>query len=90
MSDPDQPAALALAKAFEVVWQRPPVYKREGGSVPIVADMQQILKIDSVLTGFGLPGDNIHSPNEKLHLPTWKKGIQSLIHFFYFFGDQSA
>jgi len=52
--------------------------------------MQQILKIDSVLTGFGLPGDNIHSPNEKLHLPTWKKGIQSLIHFFYFFGDQSA
>jgi acetylornithine deacetylase/succinyl-diaminopimelate desuccinylase-like protein len=45
--------------------------------------MQRILGKDSVLTGFGLPEDKIHSPNESLHLPTWKKGILSLIHFFY-------
>jgi len=48
-----------------------------------VADMQKILGIDSVLTGFGLPDDRIHSPNEKLDLPTWRKGVRALIHFFY-------
>ena len=45
--------------------------------------MQEILGVDSVLTGFGLPDDNIHSPNEKLHLPTWNKGIEALIHTLF-------
>ena len=36
-----------------------------------------------VLTGFGLPDDNLHAPNEKLHLPTWYRGIDALINFFY-------
>jgi acetylornithine deacetylase/succinyl-diaminopimelate desuccinylase-like protein len=82
ISDVTIPEALALAKALETVWGKKPIYKREGGSVPVVADMQQILGIDSVLTGFGLPDDNIHSPNERMHLPTWTKGIDALIHFF--------
>lgn len=73
----------ALIKALRTVWGVDPVYKREGGSVPVVADMQEILGIDSVLTGFGLPDDNIHSPNEKLDLPTWYKGMEALIHFFF-------
>jgi acetylornithine deacetylase/succinyl-diaminopimelate desuccinylase-like protein len=75
--------------ALEQVWGIPPVFKREGGSVPVVADMQQILGIDSVLTGFGLPDDNIHSPNEKLHLPTWKKGIDALINFLMNIGEKA-
>jgi acetylornithine deacetylase/succinyl-diaminopimelate desuccinylase-like protein len=83
MSDPNQPAAQALAKALEQVWGVRAVYKREGGSIPVVGDMQKILGIDSVLTGFGLPDDNLHAPNEKLHLPTWYKGIAALINFFY-------
>jgi acetylornithine deacetylase/succinyl-diaminopimelate desuccinylase-like protein len=82
MSDVTIPETKALAKALEDTWKKKPVYKREGGSVPVVADMQQILGIDSVLTGFGLPDDNIHSPNERLHLPTWRKGIEALINFF--------
>ncbi len=82
ISDITIPETLALSKALETVWGKKPIFKREGGSVPVVADMQQILGIDSVLTGFGLPDDNIHSPNERLHLPTWRKGIDSLIHFF--------
>ncbi|MCX6054595.1 MAG: dipeptidase [Chloroflexi bacterium] len=73
----------ALASALEMVWGVKPVYKREGGSVPVTADFQEILGVESVLTGFGLPDDNIHSPNEKIHLPTWHKGILALIHFFY-------
>lgn len=83
ISDISTAESLALAKSFEEVWGVKTTYKREGGSVPVVADMQQTLHIDSVLTGFGLPDDNIHSPNEKLHLPTWYKGIDALIRFFY-------
>jgi acetylornithine deacetylase/succinyl-diaminopimelate desuccinylase-like protein len=83
-TDRESPATQALAKSLEEVWGKKPVFKREGGSVPIVSDMQKILNIQSVLTGFGLPNDNIHAPNEKLHLPTWFRGIDALIHFFYY------
>lgn len=83
ISDISHPGVIALKEALENVWGIAPLFKREGGSIPVVASMQRILGKDSVLTGFGLPEDKIHSPNESLHLPTWKKGILSLIHFFY-------
>jgi acetylornithine deacetylase/succinyl-diaminopimelate desuccinylase-like protein len=79
----DTPGVQALSKAFNTVWGRPPVFAWEGGSVPVVGEMQKILGIDSILTGFGLPDDHIHSPNERLHLPTWTRGIDSVIHFLY-------
>jgi acetylornithine deacetylase/succinyl-diaminopimelate desuccinylase-like protein len=72
-----------MAKAFKDVWGVDPLFKREGGSIPVVGNMQDILGIESVLTGFGLPDDRIHSPNEKQDLPTWYRGIDALIHFFY-------
>jgi acetylornithine deacetylase/succinyl-diaminopimelate desuccinylase-like protein len=81
--DLNSPAVRALVKAQETVWGLPPVYKREGGSIPVVLAMQKMLGVESVLTGFSLPDDNIHAPNEHLHLPTWQKGIECLIHFFY-------
>ncbi len=83
LSDPRSPAAQALAQAQETVWGVRPVFKREGGSVPVVAQMQKILGVDSVLCGFGLPDDNLHAPNEKQHLPTLYKGIDAFIHFIY-------
>ncbi|MDO9085832.1 MAG: dipeptidase [Anaerolineaceae bacterium] len=83
ISDRNNPGVISLTKALETVWGIKPLFKREGGSIPVVASMQRILGKESVLTGFGLPEDKIHSPNESLHLPTWKKGILSLIHFFY-------
>lgn len=83
LSDPHHPATQALGRALETVWGTPPVLKREGGSVPVVGDMQKILNVESVLTGFGLPDDNLHAPNEKMHLPTWYKGIKALVHFMY-------
>lgn len=88
ISDINHPATKALAKAQKQVWGVNPLYKREGGSVPIVGFMQQELGLDSVLTGFGLPDDNIHSPNERVHLPTLYKGIQALIHFIYNYAEK--
>ncbi len=73
----------ALAQAMEDVWGTRPLFKREGGTIPVVAFVQQILGVDSVLTGFALPGDNMHGPNEKLHLPTWYRGIEALVRFLY-------
>ncbi len=89
IANTNHPGVIALAKALEDVWHTKPVFKREGGSIPIVGEMQKILGTDSVLTGFGLPNDNIHSPNEKLHLPTWRKGILAIIHFFYNYSGEN-
>jgi acetylornithine deacetylase/succinyl-diaminopimelate desuccinylase-like protein len=83
ITDRNSPAATAMAKALQTIWGKPPVFKREGGSITVVADLQKTLGVQSVLTGFGLLDDNIHAPNEKLHLPTWQRGIDALIHFFY-------
>jgi acetylornithine deacetylase/succinyl-diaminopimelate desuccinylase-like protein len=83
ISSLDQPGVKALEAAFETVWGQRPYFKREGGSIPVVGQMQTILGIESVLTGFGLPDDNLHAPNERLHLPTWRRGIEALIHFFF-------
>ena len=83
ISDRKSPYVQALVRAMETVWGIRPVFKREGGSVPVVTQFQQILGVESVNTGFALPEDNMHSPNEKMHLPTWYRGIDSLIHFFF-------
>lgn len=90
ISDIHHPATRAMARGLEAAWGVAPLYKREGGSVPIVGDMQRLLGVESVLTGFGLPDDAIHAPNEKLHLPTWYKGIDALIHFFYNYGQDKG
>jgi acetylornithine deacetylase/succinyl-diaminopimelate desuccinylase-like protein len=79
----NMPAVSALSQAMESVFGTRPVYRREGGSIPVTAQISEILGIDSVLTGFGLPDDNLHAPNEKIHLPTFYRGIDTLIHFFY-------
>ena len=83
ISDTNTPFAKALSAAMQTVWGREPLFDRVGGSVPIVAQMQRILGIDSLLTGFGLPDDNLHAPNEKQNLPTWFEGIDALIHFLH-------
>lgn len=81
ITDRHQPGVVALSKALRDTWGSEPVFRSEGGSVPVVAQMKKILGVDSVLTGFGLPDDNLHAPNEKLHLPTFFRGIQALIRF---------
>ena len=79
----DSAGLKAMSKAFKSVWGKEPYLLREGGSIGVVVQLQKRLGVDSVLSGFGLPDCDAHSPNEKLHLPTWDKGIDALIHFFY-------
>jgi acetylornithine deacetylase/succinyl-diaminopimelate desuccinylase-like protein len=86
IADLNNPGVKAMDKAMEAVWGMRPFYRREGGSIGAVAMLQQICGVESVLVGTGLPSDNVHSPNEHLHLPTWYKGIDAYIHFFYNLG----
>ena len=83
ISDRNSPYVQALSQAMESVWGKRPIFKREGGSVPVVSLFQNELKVESVNTGFAMPDDNMHSPNEKMHLPTWYRGIDTFINFFY-------
>jgi len=82
ISDRNGIGVRAMGKALETVWGMRPYFRREGGSIPVVRDMQNLLGIESVISGFGLPDDNVHAPNEKMHLPTWYRGIDAVIHFF--------
>ena len=86
IADLNNPGVKAMNDAMEAVWGTRPFYRREGGSIGAVAMLQQICGVESVLVGMGLPSDNVHSPNEHLHLPTWYKGIDAFIHFFYNLG----
>ena len=83
ISELDNPGVQAMHQAMETVWGTRPLYRREGGSIAAVALLQQICGVESILVGTGLPSDNVHSPNERLHLPTWYKGIDAIIHFFF-------
>jgi acetylornithine deacetylase/succinyl-diaminopimelate desuccinylase-like protein len=86
ITDLDFFATRCLAESIEKVWGIPPVFQRGGGSIPIVSHMQQVLGVESVLSGFSLPEDNIHSPNEHLDLEMFYKGIDTVIDFIYRIG----
>ena len=78
----DQSPVLARAfratdQAVTEVWGRPPLYLREGGSVPIIADIKRVTGLDSVMFGLFLPEDNLHAPNESFNLDVMKKGIET-------------
>lgn len=71
----------AAAKAFEDVYEKEPLFSREGGSIPIVADFKKVLGVESILMGFGLTSDAIHSPNEKFSLKDFHRGIKTSARF---------
>ena len=73
----------AMSRALQTAFGKLPIFQRAGGGIGAVLMFKHTLGIDSVLTGFSLFDDNIHGPNEKLHLPTWKKGMMALVHFFH-------
>jgi acetylornithine deacetylase/succinyl-diaminopimelate desuccinylase-like protein len=83
MTDRKSPAVIAMKEALQTVFGKPPILQRSGGGIGAVLMFKRSLGIDSVLTGFSLFDDNFHGPNEKLHLPTWKRGMAALVHFFH-------
>lgn len=75
------PAMLAAVRAVQSTWGVPPVFTRSGGSIPLVEQLHRRLKVPVVLLGFGLPDDDIHAPNEKISLPNFFRGIETVIRF---------
>ena len=78
----DSIAYKAASKAMETAVGKVPIPTREGGSIPIVALFEKELGLKSVLLGFGLNSDNIHSPNEHFGIFNFMKGIETIPHFF--------
>lgn len=72
----------AAAKAFEDVYEKEVLFSREGGSIPIVADFKKVLGVNSILMGFGLTKDALHSPNESFSLKDFHRGIKTSARFF--------
>jgi acetylornithine deacetylase/succinyl-diaminopimelate desuccinylase-like protein len=81
--------AAAMA-AMKKTFGKNPIPVRSGGSIPIVALFEKVLKAKSVLMGFGLDSDNIHSPNEHYGLFNYYKGIETIPYFFQFYAESKT
>jgi acetylornithine deacetylase/succinyl-diaminopimelate desuccinylase-like protein len=84
--NPDHPAIRVAAEAFGATFGKPAVFIRSGGSIPIVGDFATHLKIPTVLMGFGLPDDGLHSPNEKFKIENYYLGIATVARFLEQYG----
>lgn len=84
----DSPAMSAASQAMEAVFGEKPYFTRTGGSIPVVADFKKILGLDTVLFGFGLDSDAIHSPNERFGLDRFQAGIESIIRFMQIYSGK--
>jgi acetylornithine deacetylase/succinyl-diaminopimelate desuccinylase-like protein len=86
----DTPTMRAAAQAYEATFGRPPVFMREGGSIPVVTTFAADLGLPTVLMGFGLPDDRIHSPNERYYLPNYYRGVETVIRYLALLGDAAG
>ncbi|MBM3177282.1 MAG: dipeptidase [Bacteroidetes bacterium] len=82
----DSKAFLAASSAFQEVWGKKPIPTRDGGSIPIVALFKRELGLDTVLMGFGLDTDALHSPNEHYGIKNFLIGIETIVAFNRHFG----
>ena len=83
ITDWQMPAMKAAVTAYKSVFGSDPIFMREGGSIPVVGQFQEFLGMETVLMGFGLPGDRLHSPNERFYLPNFYRGIETAVAFLY-------
>jgi acetylornithine deacetylase/succinyl-diaminopimelate desuccinylase-like protein len=84
--NPEHKAIDIAAKAFGEVFGKETVFIRSGGSIPIVGDFATHLGIPTILMGFGLPDDGLHSPNEKYKIENYYLGIRTVARFFEAYG----
>jgi len=85
----DSKAYKAAHKAIETTFGKAPIPTRGGGSIPIIALFESVLGLKTVLMGFGLDTDALHSPNEHYHLKNYYKGIETIPYFFKYFAELS-
>lgn len=85
----DTVAYRAASKAMEKTFGKTPIPQRTGGSIPIVTMFERVLGTKTVLMGFGLDSDAIHSPNEHYGLFNYYKGIETIPYFFQYFAEMS-
>jgi acetylornithine deacetylase/succinyl-diaminopimelate desuccinylase-like protein len=85
----DNNAYQAASKAYETTFGKTPIPQRSGGSIPIVALFEQELKSKTILMGFGLNSDAIHSPNEHFGVWNYLKGIETITYFYQYFTELS-
>jgi len=78
----DSPGVRAAVAALEKGFGKKPLYQREGGSIPIVVQFKEILGLDTVLLGFGLPDENAHAPDEHINLDNFFGGMRTSVHFY--------
>lgn len=78
----DHPATRAYARALEATFGRPPLYVREGGSIPVAASFESIVGLPVTVMGFPPPDGNFHAPNEWMDLANFEGGIRALVRFF--------
>jgi len=83
----DSAAYMAAAKAIKTTFGKDPIPTRGGGSIPIIALFERTLGLKTVLLGFGLDNDNIHSPNEKYDVFNYFKGIETIPYFHKYFAE---
>ena len=84
----DSKAFRAASEAFEEVWGKTPIPTRDGGSIPIVSLFKKELGLDTVLMGFGLDSDAIHSPNEHYGIKNFLIGIETIVAFYKHFSEK--
>ncbi len=88
--DAAHPAIQVATRVLSEEFQKPTVFIRAGSSIPVVGDFAQHLGIPTILMGFGLPDDGLHSPDEKFKLDNYYRGIRTITHFFEQYGDRPA
>jgi acetylornithine deacetylase/succinyl-diaminopimelate desuccinylase-like protein len=90
MGKKDSPAMRAAISALEATFGSPPVFTREGGTLPILPMFQEVLKADSIMLGFADPDCNLHSPNEFFRLSDFYNGTRCVLRFLEAAAAKSA
>ena len=75
----DLPEMQAAVRAYEKGWGATPIFTRGGGSIPVVADLYNLMKIPVVMMGYGLDDDGLHAPNESYSIEMFQRGIETAI-----------
>ena len=87
MVDRDDPRLQLARRSLEEGFEKPCYLIRQGGTIPVVSLFKQILNLNTLLIGFGLPDENAHAPNEFLLKENFFGGLRSIIRLFHYLGD---